>query len=313
MSNVNFLSQRILGLLEKSRVNGAEYSPVRNIDEFLERKKSAVFLKHDVHYANPEKIVEFARSESEIGVFGTYFFMNFDHPIGTKYLSRTDQKYIMRMIKGLGHEVGLHFDPLPIVRDKSLFMGDVLKNQIREIEGVVGSCVSVNLHGNSKFKLVDKSGNNLIYDLFEEISRQRDFPILNNVEDIEAEILRRSRVRVRDYGISYWGDSWIWSARYNLIATNYVTDNWVGKEEKLAIMLNDSNPCAYGLEPVQTIGSREGSVEARWIDCGTNVQLTTQEIGPRPSVWDETADNFFSQIVPSIPLVMLLHPQFYAV
>jgi len=65
-----------------------------------------VILRHDVDIA-PEKAVQMAKLELDYGVNSTYFFM-----LSSEFYNLMDQdnEEALLEIRGMGHEIGLHFD-----------------------------------------------------------------------------------------------------------------------------------------------------------------------------------------------------------
>jgi hypothetical protein len=286
----------MLDLLRGARAGGANFVPVSKIDQFLRGKKPAVFLKHDIHNVSPRKLIELAQQEADIGVFGTYFFMSFGHPRVEKFFSPDEQKIMMREIADVGHEIGAHIDALYETRQLGKSLRNAVAEQLDTFEEIVGAVSVANLHGNTAFRTTDNYGNNVVYDLFEELGRQPDYPELRHVAPDVAEYIRDNRISLHDLDLTHWGDSWIWSRDNGLIASGVLSDNWVGKEDTLQVTLNSEEPCAYGLNARPVLVPHRLQAQATWVSVGTSFPGTYQE-----------------ETLPAVPLVLLLHPQFYAV
>jgi hypothetical protein len=304
---------RLLDLLRQARARGTNFVPVGKVDNLLLDQQPATFLKHDIHHVVPSKLLEFAQHEMEMGVIGTYFFMSFGHPSGAKYFSADDQVIMMREVAELGHEIGAHFDPLYDTRHHGKPLADALTEQLDSFGKVVGHVSVANLHGNTGFKIADKSGNNLVFELFDELARQPDYPQLCNVSSDVADFIRENRASLRSFNLSHWGDSWIWSREHGLIATGLVTDNWMGRDGVIQMTVNPDKPCAYGLDPRQDSGSHSGREPAKWVAAGGLFPAAYRNNVSRVGIFDEKIDGFFQEALPAAPFVMLLHPQFYAV
>lgn len=303
---------RILAALGCAREADVAFVPVSAIDSYLARRAPAVFLKHDVHNVNPAALIDLAGREAEMGVIGTYFFMSFGHPRGERFYAPADQRRMMREVSAMGHEIGAHFDLFYELRHRGKTVRDALREQIESFAGIAGPIRVVNLHGNSRFKMVDSEGNNLIYDFFDELARHSDYPDLRRVPEEFATTIRRERMSLKELDITHWGDSWIWSRANGMIATNLISDNWMGKHQELAVTTNTADACAYGLNPTMEAGVRDGRHKATWVGVGRTLPTVYAANQFRLKIAGDDVLRFFADALPAAPFVMLLHPEFYA-
>src|SRR2546425_4596819 len=74
--------------------------------EKLSEGQSACLLRHDVDYV-PEWSLGFAEIESHLGIISTYFYQVCAK---TYNLRESTNVRVVRKLKSLGHEIGLHLD-----------------------------------------------------------------------------------------------------------------------------------------------------------------------------------------------------------
>jgi hypothetical protein len=304
---------QIRDLLKRARGSGATFVPVSRIDSLLLSKKPGVFLKHDVHNVSPAKLVRLARDEAEIGISGTYFFMSFGHPRSEGFFSPADQRVMMKEIAALGHEIGAHVDVLYDIRHRGRSLHDCIYEQLEAFSEVSGDLSVANLHGNTSYKITDVHGNNVIYDLFDELGKQLDYPTLKNLTPEVAGFIRANRLSLSSLPISHWGDSWIWSKTNGLIATNWVSDNSMAKQGGFAVAINLVQPCAYGLGPSPSTAWGDGLEHVSWVSLNTTLTEYYRKKTMRFGIAEEATTRFFDEALPTAPFVMLLHPEFYAI
>ncbi|MBM3336322.1 MAG: hypothetical protein FJY60_01290 [Betaproteobacteria bacterium] len=312
-TDTNQLFMRMVNLLRISRNQGVTFAPISSIDYYLDKCLPAVFLKHDVHYVRPELLLRLAEQEAELEITGTYFFMPFGHPLSSRHFSTAEQTGLMRKIAKLGHEVGLHFDPYHALFEQKFTVRDALTDEIVRFSDITGESCVANLHGNSRYKLQDVEGASLVYEFFEELSRQRDFPALMNVPDEHAELFRRERISLQQTGISHWGDTWIWSACSGLVATNLISDNAMKADNSLSVTLNRNKPCAYGLNPSMKSRFFDGQTTADWLSLSRQLPSAYLPRSVNLNINGPETEDYFMNVIPVAPFVMLLHPQFYCV
>jgi hypothetical protein len=114
-------------------------------EEYLEETKRTdlqkiVVLRHDVD-ALPENSLEFAKIQSGLGIFGTYYF---------RAVPQSWNENIIREIAALGHEVGYHYENMDAVSSKFTPW-----NSERIFNGVRGQRSEFQVQS-SKFKVSEK-------------------------------------------------------------------------------------------------------------------------------------------------------------
>ena len=100
MSAVEFTLDRGRSIIERLRESGYSF---RAYDD--EIAAGDVLLRHDVDLS-PDRAVEMARIERDLGISATYFFL-LSTPLYNPFEGRTREA--IREIDRLGHDVGLHF------------------------------------------------------------------------------------------------------------------------------------------------------------------------------------------------------------
>lgn len=286
-------------------------APVGAVDEKIDRRTSAFFLKHDVHDLSLDNLLDFAREEINLGVRATYLFMPRNHPRTQKAYTYDEQIRAMHQIKDMGHELGLHIDPYFQMHQKNAVLEKVLDDIMADfrrngIELKVG-----NMHGNSQFKHSDVNGFGTSFDLFEEIGRQPDFPALDAVPAQSAEIIRENRVSLVESGFSHWADMPMWSAGLGFVGTNFLSDNNLGKKGSLEIVMREATTNCYYISKSQPPGSRnlaEGGKTIFTHECGQKVD---SNISQSFEFFGEDLTNLLSAATDVQPLLMLIHPEFY--
>lgn len=119
-------------------------------------QEGQVILRHDIDF-DVDKALEFAKFENKLGVNSTYFFLirsdsyNFLEP---KCLEK------IKLIKDLGHQISLHFDPTQYEDFK-----DGLKNEIKHFEYFTDQKINViSFHRPPKYFLnLDKKIGNIAH------------------------------------------------------------------------------------------------------------------------------------------------------
>lgn len=304
---------RLLHLLKCAQKRGARFVPVSQIDDFVSKRQPAIFLKHDIHHVSPRKLISLAENEIELGICGTYFFMSLGHPLGAKFFSAEDQKIMMSEIAAMGHEIGAHVDALYETRSLGKSLRVAVAEQLDSFGATIGKVSVANLHGNTALKITDAYGNNLIYDLFEELERQPDYPELRHVSSEVATYIKNNRISLRSLDLSHWGDGWIWSREKGLIASNNLSDNWMGKNEVLKVAVRSERPCAYGLDARPNLLPYRKEIQATWVSIAAPLPDAYRRGGTGLGIRERATKRFFREALPRLPMVMLLHPQFYAV
>jgi hypothetical protein len=291
---------------------GEPIAPLTAIDDFVDNRRPGFFLKHDVHDVNLDGMVEFAARESKLGIHGTYFFMAPFHPRTRPAYDFPEQIRTMRAIKDLGHEIGIHIDPYFLMHEEKISLSGIL-DRLRaeftnhEIEYRIG-----NMHGNSVHKHPDAQGYGTSFELFSELARQPDYPELKSVPAESAELIRANRVSLRQYGFSHWGDMPMWSARHGFVATNFITDNKVGKQGTLEVLVRPDTTGGYRLSSRQLPGSRNLDKDSRFIPFATSAARdNAAPVHRHIELGSLELKRFFKDAGGSMPLLMLVHPEFY--
>lgn len=121
-------------------------------EHFSVQSNDHIVLRHDVDKL-PEKSLEFARIQNELGIKGTYYF---------RMVSCSYNEDIINKIVALGHEIGYHYENLSIVKmqhgnlDRSVLMEHAFEdfklnlNKLRNLYPVSTIC----MHG-SPMSLID--------------------------------------------------------------------------------------------------------------------------------------------------------------
>lgn len=302
----------LLELFSQARQRGVRFARISEVDQLVAERTAAWFLKHDVHGLRLESLLEFAQAEKDIGVFATYLFMDGNHPVTQRHYTFDAQVQAMRRIQAMGHEVGLHIDPLHLIHDRHL----PLRSAIVEIfnrfaaEGI--SFNIGNAHGNTKFNIRDRNGHSSLFEFFEELGRQRDFPVLANLGDEAATLVRSNRVSITDLGFVYWADMPMWSHRNRYIVTHYLSDNMLDKQGTLKVatlpdtvgrykLLDWHPPTARLAAPVREVVACEPSDDA----------APSMPIGAFNVAFDgPECRDWFSRLAGQ-PVLVLIHPEHY--
>ena len=72
--------EALLDLLGRWVRSDARFAHLTAIDQFVANRQAGIFLKHDVHDLDVDRLAAFARREADLGITGSYFFMPQDHP-----------------------------------------------------------------------------------------------------------------------------------------------------------------------------------------------------------------------------------------
>ena len=303
--------KRLLELFQSIISAKGTIVPISAVDEKVAQQTSAYFLKHDVHDLSLGNLIDFASEEINLGISATYFFLPKDHPRIAKAYKYEEQIEAMHQIKALGHELALHIDPYFLMHERGVGLADALADALYDfrqngIEFKIG-----NLHGNSQFKLLDINGYGTSFDLFEEIGRQPDFPKLADVSEQYAEIIRKNRVSLAEFGLSHWADMPLWSAGIGFVGTNYLTDNNLAKKGSVEVLMRGATTGCYYISKTQPPGYRNLAADGQTI--------STRECHQEYDSNSSQSFNFFSEDLMKLlsgpngaqPLLMLIHPEFY--
>lgn len=290
---------------------GILFDPISTVDSRLEASAGSIFLKHDVHDVALSSCLDLAEEEAALGVFGSYFFMTKCHPrVAGKY-EFDEQIKAMHAIRSMGHEIGLHLDPYALIGDTGLCLADALVKSLEDFS-CRGIALTVgNMHGNSKHKPIDKNGYNTVFDLFHELGRQQDFPELKSLDHHTADEIRKNRVCLSDFGFDYWADMPLWSKANGFVVTNFLTDNQVGKTGCLDFESYEVTLGSYQVCGSQLPGSRNRTIGRSISLKGWTPMASRRASRSRLSLFDDTFKQFCTQSFDALPLLFLVHPEFY--
>lgn len=113
----------------------------KKFEEFNVNEGCQVILRHDVDFSI-QMAVQMATLEKELGVRSTYYFLLASDSYNL--LSRKSSESI-KSIQGMGHSVGLHFDPTVYVDEQSGF-----EYELDVFERQFGRVLSMSFHRPSK-------------------------------------------------------------------------------------------------------------------------------------------------------------------
>lgn len=303
--------EALLDLLEGWGRTGARFAHLTDIDRFVAARQAGIFLKHDVHDLDPDGLVAFARREAELGIAGSYFFMPPDHPRTRKAYGFADQIRAMKAVEACGHELGLHIDPYFLIAEENRPLKAVLTDMLARFAEHGVTFRIGNMHGNSRHRHPDLDGYGTSFDLFDEVGRQQDYPELSRVPPESAEIIRANRTRLAELGFTHWADMPVWSAANGFVATNFLTDNRFGKDGTFELILDERTRGAYLISDVQLPGSRN---RAQGDTVAVEETPAGGHAGPvheRITLTDGALADRFGKAGPIMPLLVLLHPEFY--
>lgn len=303
--------QALFKLLTNARNAGTEFLPVRKIGECVKAKRAAIFLKHDIHGLNLESLVDFAIEESRSGIHGTYFFMAPNHPDTVKYYDFSAQARAMKEIQANGHEIGLHLDPYFLIQHHKQSLAQVMDDCLSTFRDQGLDVYSMNMHGNTGHKHRDKNGYGTSFELFEEIARQPDFPALEAMHADSADIVRGNRIRLMDYGVSFWADMPIWIAELGYVVTNFISDNGLGKSGQYELLTHEATANRYAISHYQPPGARNRNQPDNLIVCEGQTNL--EKFGNWKLAFESAELESIFNTEPFVlqPAQILLHPQFY--
>ncbi|MEE8585240.1 MAG: hypothetical protein V3T83_10360, partial [Acidobacteriota bacterium] len=267
MAEAEARRSRLFRLLEAARSKGARFARVSEVDGLVERGAPAIYLKHDVHALCLHSLTEFARRERGLGILGSYFFMAPDHPLTRPCYTFAQQARAMRLIRSMGHEIGLHIDPFFLMDCLRMPLPRLLKGVLARFRDEGLQLRVGNLHGNSGFRMLDRNGFETSFDLFREVGRQPDYPVLADLPEETARLIRSSRVSLHEHGFRHWADMPMWSARHGLVVTSYLSDNYLGRRGTLRILVHGDAVARYKLADRQPPHSLAPVAARRYVPC----------------------------------------------
>lgn len=308
MSTPQASQKTLFTLFASIQEHGGAFRAVADVNTSIKAAESAVILKHDIHDLSLDQLVRLAEKEQECGIRGTWLFMPSGHPRTCQAYDFKAQGKAMRAIEACGHEIGLHIDPFyQLDAHPEYSLKATIERVLGEFRDEGIKITTGNLHGNSKFKGPDNDGFGTMFEFFEEVARQPDFPSLSNVPKESAEIIRRERISLKSLGIEQWCDMPLWTATHGMVRTGFVTDNNFGRTGKVEVLFAREDDNAWCLLKQQPPGSRtRGPVERRistgnaeavdWADCVSFNEANAHSIG---------------KVAGHGPTLILIHPEFY--
>jgi len=281
------------------------------IDRHVAGREPGIFIKHDVHDLDLERLVSFAEREADLGVTGTYFFMPPDHPRTRKAYDFSDQIRAMKAVAACGHELGLHIDPFFLIAEEKRTLRAVLEDMLACFAGHGVTFRIGNMHGNSRHKHPDLDGYGTSFDLFDETARQQDYPKLSRVPAESAAIIRANRMNLAELGFTHWADMPVWSAQNGFIVTNFITDNRFGKDGTYEFIIDELTCGAYLKSTIQLPGSRKRSRGETVVVRDLPSKNFEAPIHERIALTGGALAARFGEASRIMPLLVLLHPEFY--
>lgn len=298
---------RLKSLLASAATSGARFLPARAVDAAVTDARACWILKHDVHAVDPRAVVEMAAWEMSLGIEATWLFMVRGDP-STGPADAAVQLEAMRRIDEMGHQVGLHVDPYHWIARTGRALPDLLRAELTAL-AVEGLDISVGTtHGNAAHRHPDSQGFGTPFEFFEELGRQPDHPQLARMTVESAEIVRANRLSLGDVGISHWLDMPLWSHRHGFAVTAFISDNRLGRDGTWEILVHPDQSGDWVLADRQPPGSRTWPVPRSRVSTGAPPPVDVRS-GPI-AVEDPQVDRAVTALAP-VPLLMLLHPQFY--
>lgn len=301
----------LFDLLERWARSGARFARLTDVDRHVAEGEAAIFLKHDVHDLDVDRLAAFAERQARLGILGTYFFMPPEHPRTRKAYGFADQLRAMKAVAASGHELGLHIDPYFLIAKENRSLDALLADMLALFSRHGITFRVGNMHGNSAHRHPDRDGYGTSFDLFDEVARQQDYPELARVPPESAAIIRANRTSLVRHGFTHWADMPVWSARHGFVATNFLTDNRFGKDGTYELILDGQTRGAYLLSPVQGPGSRNRSEGAAVALRDIQPEECAAPVHERIALVDGTLAARFGEARRIMPLLVLLHPEFY--
>ena len=282
---------------------------ISDVDRHLKDSKAATFLKHDVHGLALEALIDFAGAQRDAGVLGSYFFMPPDHPVTKRHYSFQRQVAAMHELRGMGHELGLHLDPIELIHETKgslrQSIHDVLARFAREgIQLPIG-----NTHGNTAHPMRDQNGHTSAFEFFQELGRQGDYPDLANLPVENAQLIRDHRCSVVDLGFTHWADMPMWSQRHRHIVTHFVSDNLLGKDGTLKFATLPDTNGRYKLMDQHPPRARMPGTVREFVHCGdadANLPIGSFNV----ALDEDECERWFGRLA-NQPVLLLIHPEHY--
>lgn len=290
--------------------HGASMAPIEAVDRLVDAGQPAWYLKHDIHGLPLDAMVDFAAEEAEAGLLGTYLFMPPDHPLTARHYDWKQQQKAMSAVSALGHRIGLHIDPYFMMEHLGRPLREIMTRLKGEFEACGVEVVTGNMHGNSKYKMVDRNGFGTSFDLFEEIGRQQDYPALSDVDEAVADVIHRERVSLRGVGFTFWTDMPMWSAKHGFVVTNFLTDNQLARRGTIEVLIHADTIGQYRLADRQPPGSRTPSTPREHVAYAEHQSSDLAPISAHLPFDDEALAQQMQRMAGQAVL-MLIHPEHY--
>lgn len=156
--------------------------------KFLEKHSpKSIYLRHDIDFS-VQDAVNIAQLEKEIGIVSNYFFMLTSNTYNL--LSEVNQSRV-RLIKSLGHEVSLHFDPTSHKNMECGFQSErMIFNQMFETD-----IQMISIHRPGDFLNSNKVLNNCRHTYEDEFFKNMDYVSDSGGRDIKSVLLDHSKIQ----------------------------------------------------------------------------------------------------------------------
>lgn len=201
----NFRLEQLLSFLQSIRRQAELCLPAEFVQS-LQHSQGRIFsrpahcIKHDIHH-DLLSAYRLAREEAALGIRGIFFIMP-PHELSDRYIERKETMELLQAMQNLGHEIGVHVDPLELELQRGGFFQE-LEAFLRRLrhDGLYIQCG--NTHGNTR--LQSKYGLRC-NDFFMEVAKLRtDQP---QASSQDCPVCRASLVDVfARLGLRYWFDT----------------------------------------------------------------------------------------------------------
>jgi len=128
---------------------------VSSFEKYDARHERTLILRHDVDYTL-NGVSQLAAIEADLGVTATYFFRVHAH----EYNCFTPHVYrLIHGLRGLGHEIGLHFEAMTIGRALEMSPVALLRREKAVLEAITGFEISSTSEHRDISQVVHQTGN----------------------------------------------------------------------------------------------------------------------------------------------------------
>ncbi|NDV27499.1 hypothetical protein [Desulfovibrio sp. JC010] len=311
-SRLNQRAERLFFLLEQLRDERAEFILSRSLDRKARGEASPfVLLRCDVHAVGPKELICFGRELAKRSLPAAFLFLAPDHPANLGRLSPQEQLTAMRELEGMGHETGVHLDPHYLISGQECSLEDILREMLSVFSANGIKPVTGSIHGNSRYKGLDENGFGTAFDFFAELGRQPDFPKLSNVHPELAESIRRNRISLESLNFDTWIDQPLWTRKNGFMVTNYISDNGLAKSGTLSVTLQPDSMKHLKLADHQPPGALTCTAARELVPLKGGGMLEPPFTGTRNLDFFSAGLDGLVKVLPSVPLLFLLHPQHY--